>query len=661
MLRSLLTALSAGLVLAGVLAASPAGDAAPSTPPAPLTPDPAAAPATLNVVVLADGPAAFIEQVSRWTPARRFPVLIEDGSYASVQNAARFIRAFKPAAVVRAAGGAALPVDDPAAMETAIRAAHLASWGVPDVQALEDRWRATTHLPAGMVVFDPRDRAWPGALALAAGRGQLLVRFDKPASWGGVDGALSLAEAMPLVDLTSAVFRGWMPDKARANTMRAVTLALNAPARVQLAGGERVPSVASMVCQPGESLALTDVLGRLSQGGTVTVARWGVAGQTPGGLSDSAYRAMCALFLEPASAFVFDGYNAGAGFDDYDGTRAAEELRGAGLKVESFDRPDNRPVNWRTATGKGLSADLVLINSHGMRDVFNLADAPVTCGDVPALDRPAAVWMVHSWAAVSPMDRWTVAGRWMERGAYAFVGSVHEPFLAAFVPTPALARSVMAGTPLGAAIRRDAPPWRIALIGDPLLTLKPGGRPARAAFTVGEGYAPLDRQMRDDLKAKNLAPALRALVLLGRDKDAARLAAAALNDRPADVTPDMALDALGSAFREGDERVFFTLLKIAAPRLDPMSDPAAGGLDALDMAWQAAYVAGDKLTDEQVDILAALVRGGGGKQGVRDAQELARVVEARRGKDAARALLQKIADTTKVPGLADQLREAMRR
>jgi mono/diheme cytochrome c family protein len=123
----------------------------------------------------------------------------------------------------------------------------------------------------------------------------------------------------------------------------------------------------------------------------------------------------------------------------------------------------------------------------------------------------------------------------------------------------------------------------------------------------------------------------------------------------------MALDALGSAFREGDERVFFTLLKIAAPRLDPMSDPAAGGLDALDMAWQAAYVAGDRLTDEQVDILAALVRGGGGKQGVRDAQELARVVEARRGKDAARALLQKIADTTKVPGLADQLREAMRR
>ena len=129
----------------------------------------------VSAVVLVRDEREFIEALGTWTPARRFPVLIDDGSYGAAQDAARFVRAFQPAKVVR--WKAAKPAGEGAKAEAPgeagdrldadLRAALCRAWGVPDERALHDAWRATANLPAGMVVYDPKDPADTGALALS--------------------------------------------------------------------------------------------------------------------------------------------------------------------------------------------------------------------------------------------------------------------------------------------------------------------------------------------------------------------------------------------------------------------------------------------------------------------------------------------------------------
>lgn len=624
--------------------------------------------AVVNRVMLVSTPAEYLRALGEWTPTCRFPILFDDGTHLGRENIARFVRAFKPARVVRPADPAhppAQPVSLGTPDETAAAITHALceAWDMPDERTLHAAWRAGTSLPAGIVVFDPADASWPGALALAAGHGQLLVRFDRPATGGwaaGVDGAMTLTEASAVVALTSEVFKAWLPDQRRAGAMRAVTLCLNAPVRVQLAADESLPGAGPLVCKPGECVALSDLVGRFTkpggQGAGVGASRWAVGGQVFGSHAQSAYRAMCALFLTADSAFVFDGYNAGPGFDDYDGTRAARALSTAGLKVELHDRPNNKPADWRAACAKPLDAGLVLINSHGMRDVFNLADQPATCGDVPELNRPAVVSVVHSWSAVTPGNRWTVAGRWLERGAYAYVGSVHEPYLAAFVPTPRVAESLGAGRPLGASVRMDSPPWRIALLGDPLACIV--GTNAERVSDDAVGLPNVESAMADALKAKDFTQAMLALVLLGRDKDASRLAGALLLDQPDAVTMRVAAAAIGAAYRAGDLDTFFALLKVVLPALDWKYEHEY--VDVPDMAWHAAFQQGLTLTDERVALLIPLIRTGGGGEALRDAMELYRVTDARHGKAAAKALLQRIADEATAPGVKQVISERLR-
>ena len=77
-----------------------------------------------------------------------------------------------------------------------------------------------------------------------------------------------------------------------------------------------------------------------------------------------------------------------------------------------------------------------------------------------------------------PDDGKTVGGRWLERGVYAYVGSVDEPYLEAFVTPRLLTNRLQMLTPFLIAAREiAAPPWKITTIGDPLMTiLKPTPR-----------------------------------------------------------------------------------------------------------------------------------------------------------------------------------------
>lgn len=80
--------------------------------------------------------------------------------------------------------------------------------------------------------------------------------------------------------------------------------------------------------------------------------------------------------------------------------------------------------------------------------------------------------MIHSWSAAAPDDTNTVAGRWLENGAYAYVGSVNEPFLSAFIPPKLMVDRLKRGAPFLIAARQlESPPWKVATIGDPLMSI----------------------------------------------------------------------------------------------------------------------------------------------------------------------------------------------
>jgi hypothetical protein len=202
-----------------------------------------------------------------------------------------------------------------------------------------------------------------------------------------------------------------------------------------------------------------------------------------------------------------------------------------------------------------IDPGLILVTTMGNADFFDLGQNN-RCypGDLPMLDRPAMLHFVHSWSLSSPGTARTIGARWFERGVYAYAGSVQEPFLSAFVPTPDVAARVSSGVPWGQAVRVEgAPVWRIAVFGDPLITAGPtsGLKRGEGALPL-EGASDLDAALKSAVKEKDFASALRLMAMLGRDEDAARLVGAIMASPDAALSPEAAALAIGPAFRSGD-------------------------------------------------------------------------------------------------------------
>ena len=134
---------------------------------------------------------------------------------------------------------------------------------------------------------------------------------------------------------------------------------------------------------------------------------------------------------------------------------------------------------------------MVLFNSSGGPDQFSIAGGPGRPGDIPR-GVPTAVSMIHSFSAADPLDPQTIAGRWLDQGAFVYFGSVWEPFLLGVSDAPAGRRSG-GGRPSaggGSATRR---------IGAVRLSLAAGlpGRPAVSSPGAGHREArPAGRQGR---------------------------------------------------------------------------------------------------------------------------------------------------------------------
>ncbi|MEM7629666.1 MAG: hypothetical protein AAF356_09640 [Planctomycetota bacterium] len=574
-----------------------------------------------HVVIVPDA-ESYLSAISAWGdsdnggPGAVFPVLIDDGSDHAAEQIARFVRAYRPESVLlwQEQGGR-----NGRASGDRIAAAHA------------DATRGVEVRTPGLVAINPDDGAWAGGLALAAGRGQRLAFVEARTR---VNGSMSTDDANVLLN---ALMQGTAQAAAQAgdawqamgDDIDAITLAFNEAGRIQTAD------------KPRAFLAMTDAAGRLPDG-----KRWAWAGQLIGDAPDSAYRAMSSLFLPAVIAWGFDGYadeNAWAAFDM---TAAGALLDDANIPMRVLDTPRQGIDNWRADAASGAlpttgatapGSGLILINSKGRAADFELQPGLGRAGDVPWLDRPAAVHMVHSFSAQSPGSDRTIAGRFLANGAFVYAGSVHEPGLNGFVQTPQLARRMINGEPFSTAARhKGRAPWRIAVLGDPLWTL--GGAFERAPGDQAPGLSGasgLAERVRDAAGAGDFGAAIRGLVMLGNDADAARLAAGLLNDRPAGVSPDVATASMGALVRTGNA---YDALRMYA-KLDAKRQ---SDRRVRDLAWHAGRSVLQRGADQAT--LAALRVSLREDQLADDALEVARWIERDQSPRAAGAFLRTALD-----------------
>ncbi|MBX3358393.1 MAG: hypothetical protein KF745_08190 [Phycisphaeraceae bacterium] len=590
--------------------------------------------AVTPVVVLVPDAASYVAAIGSWSLASRFPVLIDDGSFTAREDIARFVRAFKPTRVVRwkrPADSAGFP-EEPAAREAAVADAVARAWGAADATGLAAQWKHLGFVPPGVVVSSTRDPAWTAALAIAAGRGEPIIWADVPR--GGVDHDAPLSE---IDSLSAAIEKGLEATgyrwSALGDDIDAVTLCMDVPAKAALPAGDQ-----------RERLATTDLVGRSLEG--QRGARWAWAGQVFGSEPRAAYRGMCGLFLQPSRAWLFDGYDDSAPWNAFDCTAAATELEKAGIKsmvndsgrqgIEDFRRSAAGRVRGANADEKdgayrgGLDCDLVFVNSSGYWDYFDLKPGKGFAGDAPVLAHPAMVHFVHSWSLMRPGQRAGVGGRWIDHGAYAYIGSVHEPFLQAFVPTPLMAKRLLAGFPWGVAGRLDvAPVWKIAVVGDPLITFGPPAKRNESTDVPLEGAANVQDQVAPAIKSRKFADAMTALSLAGRGDDAARLLVSLLSDDASAVDVDVALAGIVPAYLAGRFNETLQAARIIAD---------AGRLDQVplvrDIVWQTLAPTMSTLRTSEVELIKLSLRP---EQIARDAAEAARAIRLVQGPGAARS------------------------
>ncbi len=570
-----------------------------------------------EVLLLVPDETTYLQALGLWSPDLRFPVLIETED--SREDIARFVRSFRPGQILRLAPRQpALKAIDRSHLEQAL----LAAWDAGDVEALRETWQERQHPPLGAVVLNEKDPAWAAGLALAAGRGQILIWSELPRR--NVNVVLSSEQLGQLRGEIDAGLRDSGYDwRQLGDAIDALTVCRNIPARFAAVEGQG-------------TLALTDLLGRHADGSRYAYAGW-IFADTP---ATAAYRAMCALFLHVDSALLFDGYSGSGGWGAYRVDEAATLLAEVDIETRMTGAPGGDFAAWQGRTSGGIDVDFVHVNTSGNQTDFKLARGTgAWARDVPVLQQPAMLHFIHSWSATSPGDANALAGRWLEQGSFLYIGSVHEPYLSAFRTPTDLVRRLLAGLPVGAAVRREvAPPWKIQVIGDPLFTVAREGIRRDAADLDLPG-APLTTSLKASVGAHDLAATLTDLVLLGRDADAAALVKAALGEpNYRRQMQDLVWIGLGALHRAGDRDTFAAAFELLGrPTVEEAKSPR--WRYARDLLWSKLATPVSSAREAELPLLVRHLRW---KRPDLDAIRLADVLADRDQRPQARALLQEV-------------------
>ena len=566
-------------------------------------------------VVLVPDEATFLDEISKWragrsvldtAPANRdrvqgcWPVLIEDEVFTPL-----FLRAYKPAKVIRRTEKAP-PLADAAAVRTAVRKAIFDCWFSPPDATGDDRARFARedHTPAGLVAYSPKDPAFVAAAALGAADGLIPVEIE--GDFGKPNDTIDQARFTPLAEGIRAAFAGTgMEYRRLGDELDTIALCLGTAQRVvlDLPVDQRPAAPGMPAVNPADPVAMTDALCRNDDG-----SRFGVCGGIFGSAPRAAYMAMCSVFLPRTTLWCVDSYAEGPQFSSYGFAPVAPILTQAGVAHRVFQGRAADIGSWRTWLMTGFECDMLFVNSSGNGDFFDLGVPGGTGGksrggpgDIPVLDRPLALNMIHSWSLVAPDERETVGGRWLESGVYGYVGSVHEPFLPAFMPPSLQLERLVNLTPFLVAGRHfDGPfsrTWRIDTLGDPLMIcgvpegwkLPPRVAPTPIVPGQEDAVAACGRLLaacKGDGDGQASMLAMQELARLGKDEIAVQLWKLC-SDKPWSVR--VAPFALGPLFNQREQEAFLNaygrtptptarqrdmLWQLWGPQVGQLSDPA---------------------------------------------------------------------------------------
>lgn len=523
------------------------------------------------VVVVVPDERSFVEAIARWSPASRFPVLLDDGTPAARQSIARFVNTFEPSRVLRWSAGDVAELWTAAERREAIEQAVVRAWGgaltegLQPMPALIARWRSLDAPPPGVVVVGQGDAAWPAALALSAARMQPIVWLSAP---GGINQTISDEQAdafcRTLEDSLTALGLEW---SGLGDEIDAVTLCMNAPAR--------------LVSERHGTVAVTARVGR-SGSAARDADRWAWCGHVFGSSPVTAANAMASLFLPTTSAWLFESYPSDPPWSNYALSSAAELYGQIGLDVAINDAGSRGLVNFLGEAESPIAAGLIAMNTKGRMSEFHLSPGTAAGRDVPILRTPAMVYFVHSFSAQRPGVNTSVAGAWLSRGAFAYMGSVDEPGLQSFIPQVTYAARLGSLFPFGAAGREDGllENRKLAVFGDPLWLLDPRARKPAETMPDLPGAATLESLAQNAIDAGDLGNAAWLLRMAGRNETLVDLALATLRDEPGRVGVTMAEASIHALFEAGERRAVAAMFA----RL-----PAArqGSTVIEDLAWHA--------------------------------------------------------------------------
>lgn len=403
---------------------------------------------TVNRVVLVPDEATFLAAIQKWNLQGNWPILIEDKKYTPM-----FVQRFKPEEIVRLPSiKQQLPKNQK--LQQLMLNAAAAAWNATDTPTLKAKWTQLGWEPPGVVITSENDPARSAAVALAAAHGQPLVFLE--GNFGKTNDTLDNTQWKNLqLAVTKAVESTEFFYSQLADPIDTISIVR------QLAVKYQSPE------KPDEQLAVTDGLGRHPNG-----ERWAAVGWIYGSEVRSIYQAMCAIFLDSQTAMLYDSYPKEGNWAKYEMEEAASGLKTIGLNVEVVQKPESSLEKWRSLASKPWTFDLILMNSKGYPKSFQVGNGDASVEDIPKLQFPAAIHMIHSWSSAAPDDKNTVAGRWLENGAYAYIGSVNEPFLSAFIPPKLMVDRLKRGAPFLIAARQlESPPWKVTTIGDPLMSI----------------------------------------------------------------------------------------------------------------------------------------------------------------------------------------------
>lgn len=468
----------------------------------------------IDRVVLVPDAATYVDELSKWSPRGRWPVLIEDEHFAP-----KFIRRFKPSEVIRREPTDALPEDN-GELLARLRELPIRAWGGdPSQVTLKQVFDRHNYVPCGAVVASTSDPAWTAALALAAGRGQPLVWIDS--QFHGPNATITQDQADRLDDMITTALPAMGYEIGPPGVgLTTVTICRSIATKVNLPrpdNGEVEPA------------AITDYLGRTGLGGE---ERAYFASQIFGDEVRSAYVAMCSLFLSRERVVFYNTYPTDNEFRAYAMSDAEALFSTRGYETKHFSEQQTTEATWLATLPGGLSTDVFVMNSRGREDEFHMREGVCSALDVPTLNEPVAVHWTHSWSMRAPDNPRTVAARWLGAGAYAYVGSAHEPYLGAFLPPDALAERWASFVPFLIAARHwggpmpFAGPWKVNLFGDPLMLFAVPeqmkkeriDRPAEYGESVLVHARAAMERIKENESGAALAEAMHNLALLGRDE-----------------------------------------------------------------------------------------------------------------------------------------------